>query len=166
VPAEYVRTEPYDVPQVVDYLNRLLLEVWGMVNPMADALTVDTWEEPLGQVPAPKDGAVLDVGPVRDKSTLNTAALAGQLSREPRSVVLKTLQQDWSSDAYVQFSVTGRDEWSGEFETQEWLSLRLPVWACDAAFHALTECLENLGWLPEASEQEVRSEPLAPGEIE
>lgn len=160
VPAEAVRTEPYAVPEITDYLNRMLLEIWGMVSPMSHALTIDTWTETLMTVPTPKDGGEVNVGPVQNRDDLEAASLAQQLDREGRPVVLADLSNHWSENAFMSFTVRGRDEWAGEFEQTEWLSLRLPVYACDRAFHALNKCLENLGWLPEASEPEVESEVL------
>lgn len=158
IPPEATDTPPIDVPEYVDFYNRLVHEYAAQLQPKAGELGEDYWEEDLTTVEVPKSGARVDLGRVElDREGLDGAVY--QAPTEPRTIRLSTLHRDWVEDGSVTVTVAGRDPWSGDFERAVTKRLYLPVRAADRVVQQCNACLNWLGWLPKAAVVEYRAGP-------
>ncbi|MFW5956754.1 MAG: hypothetical protein ACOCQY_05060 [Halorhabdus sp.] len=178
VPDELMHCKPYDVePSVVVY-NRLVQRLARRIRSKRKALGAkmvengsldpenSLWCQTVATVALPPDGEEIEIS----QQSINVhgeVSLGDPLQRvewEPQPVRLDCL--DWWAGKQVTAQLVmhdGRDETPVQNITK---SVYLPVHACDAVTDQLIECLDDLGWTPDAEEKELDSEPLSPGGVD
>lgn len=170
IPAEYVRTEPFDPPELVDYYNRLVHRFASRVRPKKNALGAhlvldqghdpqeSLWTQQITTVNVPKDGETVDVGQSNVHGEIDISDALNKVDWEAEPLRLSNLR-DWNQKQ-VKVDVCYFVPGVGTDETTVRKSIYLPVYALDGVVDQLNECLEDLGWLPDASEKEIESEVL------
>lgn len=162
IPPQLVHTNPFDVPEIVDYYNRLLYKYHGQLLPKAEAVG-DLWTTQLGSVDVPPSGQTVDAGMADVFGNVDTSGAIHGLEWEPRPVSLANLR-DWREASFT-VTLVYQDPGMGPQNIVERKALYLPVNAIDTCMDQLNRVLEDLGWLPDAAEKELSGadDPLMPG---
>lgn len=148
IPPDYVRTPPFDVPELVDYYNRLLFEYVSHLRPKREDVE-ERWEAPVTEVSVPKDGTVVEVGSTDHRGGLDPESHIFEAEWTNREVSLKSLHAEWIGENHVTIDVIGYDPYQGPIRSQVTKVLHLPVWAADAVLQQADDCLNEMGWLPQ-----------------
>lgn len=158
IPAEYTNTPPYDVPPIVDHFNRRIHHYASQIRPKSEAVG-PIWEKELVEVRVPPDNVEKETEP-NIHGEVNTDEILEQIEWETEQVSLDDLR-DWSSKSF-ELTVKYRDPSARNGKATETIQkmLYLPVYAGDRVVDALNECMNELGWLPEATARPVESDPL------
>lgn len=170
IPPEMVRTKPYDPPEVVDYYNRLVHRFARRVRPKKKALgahlveehdddpETSLWTQQVAKVSVPKDGQTVDVGDANIHGEIELGDAFELVEWKTETVRLSNLSE-WNEK---QVTVTAGYQIPGGEPDEKVVrkSLYLPVYALDAVVDQLNICLDDLGWLPDASEKPIESEVL------
>lgn len=164
--AQYVRTKPFDVPEVVDIYNRMIHKYAAQLRPKFEHSAVDDqervadslWYEELCTVDVPPEKGRVQLGSANIFGEIDADEAIFKLNWDDKPVRIADL--NWWKDA--QTHVVAEYDVSGGVANQEhiWKTLFLPVYAADCVFDQLNRCLEDLGWLPEESAKDIHSEVL------
>lgn len=154
IPPEMVHTAPYDVPQLVDYYNRMLFEYHSHIRPHRDVVP-DKWDEVLERVPVPKDGAEVELEQANSRGELPAAQALARADTELREVSLANLREQWVTDNVVSITARFFDPWQGDRVETISKVLYLPVYAGDKVRDQLNDCVEDIGWLPDPSSRNI-----------
>jgi len=167
---ELIGTAPYDPPRQVDYYNRLVQRFTRRVRPKKRGLGAhlveeegkdpesSLWTQQVATVQVPKSGQTVEVGHANIHGEVQIDDPFQLVDWESKPVRLSNLR-DW---AEKQITVTVEFQKTGGSVGKQHIrkSVYLPVFALDAAVDQLNQCLDDLGWLPDASEKEIESEVL------
>lgn len=170
IPAELVDTTPYDPPEVVDYYNRLVQRFARRVRPKKRGLGAhmveehghdpeeSLWTQQVAVVNLPKSGETVDVGEANVHGEIDIGDPFQLVDWETHPVRLSNLRE-WNEK---QMTLTAEYQKPGGAPGKKHIrkSVYLPVFALDAVVDQLNQCLDDLGWLPDASEKEIESEVL------
>lgn len=154
IPPTMVHTAPYDVPQLVDYYNRMLFEYASHIRPHRDVVP-GKWKEVLGKVRVPKDGEEVELGRANSRGELPASQALAQAPTEHREVSLANLRDRWMTDNLVTVTVRFFDPWQGDRIEHISKVLYLPVYAGDKVRDQLNDCVEDIGWLPDPSSRDL-----------
>lgn len=147
---------PFDVPDVVDYYNRMVHEYASQIRPKQQMLA-DLWTEELATVNVPDSGGRVHVGQTDAFGDFGGQDPIFQIDWTDREVSLDTLRKNWQTENQVRYTVEAIDPSNGPVERVQRKTLYLPVWACDRVVDQLNQCLNELGWLPSAEVKEYRA---------
>lgn len=176
VPDELSDCDPFDPdPCVVEY-NRLIQRLARRVGSKKTALgakMVDDgamdadqslWCETVDTVQIPPSGKTVDVGVANVHGEVDLEDAFGQVDWVKKPVRLSNLR--WWAEEQITIKVKYIKKGSGPQADIIRKSLYLPVHACDSVVDQLIECMDDLGWTPDAAEKDLHSEPLSPGGID
>lgn len=139
-----------DVAELVQFAHAQVLAYHRHIAAQADELPSDgLWDEQLMPVRVPKtqslDGGMTDWYGEYDLEDITEAA-----EMENKPVSLASLREEWSQRNRAVVTVELLDRGTGQQITEkEDFDLHLPPAACEAVLAQLDKCLDELGWLPE-----------------
>lgn len=161
IPPEWAHIAPFDVPELVDYYNRLLHQYAAQLRPKQDSLHT-LWSEHLTDVEVPPNDVEVDVGTTDVFGGFDGDSALYKVEWEERPVSLDSLQKKWASNNQVHLNVIAADPNGDDVDETISKTLYLPPHAANLVLDQLNQCLDHLGWLPEttvtdetASEDEV-----------
>ncbi len=175
VPDELMHCKPYDVPRSVVIYNRLVQRLARRIRSKRKALGAQMvengslsaenslWCQTITQVNIPPQESSVEIS--QDNINVHGEVSVGDPFQRPdweaHPVKLSNLDEWAARQASVRLVENdGRGEGTVRMMSK---SIYLPVHACDAVTDQLIECLDDLGWTPDADEKELDSEPLSPG---
>lgn len=178
VPDELMHCKPYDVEPCVVVYNRLVQRLARRIRSKRKALGAQMvengsldpegslWHQEVAQVQLPPDGESVEIS--RDSINVHGEVSVGdplqRLEWQAKPVRLANL--DWWAGKQVSATLTHADGAGQTPVRSVSKSVYLPVHACDAATDQLIECLDDLGWTPDAEEKVLDSDPLSPGGVD
>ncbi len=177
VPDELMNCKPYDVEPCVVAYNRLVQRLARRIRSKRKALGAQMvengslppeeslWCQTVSNVALPPEGEDIEIR--ADSINVHGEVSVGdplqRLEWEAHPVRLSNL--DWWAGKQVSAQLVQDDRVSRPVRHIS-KSVYLPVHACDALTDQLIECLDDLGWTPDADEKELNSDPLSPGGID
>lgn len=175
VPDELMNCKPYDVEPCVVVYNRLVQRLARRVRSKRTALGArmvengslseeqSLWYQTVAEVRVPptKSQITVDAKQINVHGEVSIDDPLRRTSWDSQPVKLANLD-DWAARQATASLETEDGEPAG-FVSK---SVYLPVHACDALTDQLIECLDDLGWTPDAAEKDLDSEPLSPGGVD
>lgn len=151
---------PIDVPELVQFLHAQVMDFHRHIEPKADGLPEDMWKQRIVAVTVPETQSI-DGGMTNHYGEYDVQGVLKKADWIEKPVALGTLRQEWQLENTVTIGITHRHRATGETITESRaLSLHLPPAACEAVIAQLDRCIEDLGWLPEASDRTIGADDV------
>lgn len=151
----------------VQYLHEVTLQYHSQIAAKANAdpeqgSPFRGWDNILAHVEVPKSGEY-EIGRTDRWGDYDLSNALEKVDRERKPVSLVSLDKEWGVWNEVELVLTLD---GGEKRHERNLTAYLPPAAARTVMYQLDRVLEDIGWMPDAEEVGIHSEPLAPGGVD